>query len=63
MARGKEPPAPIMRAGASLHSNHRRRQFFDCPHQFAATDLPRDDHAIAVDAVDVELLLPKINCK
>src|ERR1700730_17613458 len=47
MSRGEEPPAPIMRAGASLHRHHRRRQLFDRPDQFGATDLPRDDHAIA----------------
>jgi hypothetical protein len=35
----------------------------DRPDQFGATDLLRDDYAIAVRAVDVERLLPKINCK
>ncbi len=63
MARRKKAPAPIVRAGASLHRDRLRSQLSDRLDQFEATRLARDDHAIAVDAMDMKRAFTKINCK
>ena len=63
MARGKKAPAPIVRAGASLHRDRLWSQFFDRLDQLRAARLARDDHAIVIDGMNVKRTFTEINSK
>src|SRR6516164_1912304 len=52
---------PVMRRGTRLHANQARRQRFEKPHHFVASQLlPDNDLLLRIDAVDLEYVLGDI---
>ena len=51
---GEPAPGPMMRAGTSLHCDRRRCEDADHLAQLGAADLPRQDHSVGVNAVQVK---------